>query len=225
MTLKYDLNKVMLVGRTFEEYRAMFNLNEFDLKKKIFNAASGVSSFAAEAKECNIVNGDIIYNNDYCNLAEKCRSDYDVIEKEVEKKAEMFDFSFYEGIEGHLLVRKNAYTKFLEDYKSGSDKYVFTELPYTSFHSNTFDLCLVSHLLFIYDNMLDYGFHEDTIEELLRISEEVRIFPLVNLSGERSVFVKKIIMSSKFNNFNFNIKKVNYSVFKSADEYLQIKVK
>ncbi|MGM0873249.1 MAG: hypothetical protein ACQEWV_00350 [Bacillota bacterium] len=38
----------------------------------------------------------------------------------------------------------------------------------------------------MYGDRLDYSFHLETLKELLRVtSEEVRIFPLVDLNGKR----------------------------------------
>ncbi|MDB6025077.1 MAG: hypothetical protein JWM68_1300, partial [Verrucomicrobiales bacterium] len=47
-----ELNKVVLLGRTFEEYTRYFGLNLDELRgRKILDIASGVSSFCVEANE------------------------------------------------------------------------------------------------------------------------------------------------------------------------------
>ena len=216
----------MLVGRTLAEYQAMFALDADDLNKRIFNAASGVSSVAAEATDNNITSGDIIYQFDYETLADKCSADYDKTVVEVEKKAGMFNFDFYGGLNGHLEARKQAYTKFLADYRNDRSKYIPLAFPHTNFTNDAFDLTLVSHLLFLYEEKLDYQFHKATIQELLRITrDEIRIFPLVNLTGARSAFVDKTINDKTFSECRFEIRKVDYSVFKNANEYLSIRKK
>lgn len=47
---KLEIDRVVFIGRTFEEYKAMFNLNERHLKgKKVLDCASGACSFTAHA--------------------------------------------------------------------------------------------------------------------------------------------------------------------------------
>jgi len=58
------------------------------------------------------------------------------------------------------------------------------------FKDKQFTIALISHFLFMYDGYLDYEFHKETIKEIIRItSKEIRIFPIVNLKGERSQLV------------------------------------
>jgi len=50
MVKQLSLKDIVLLGRTFDEYYRMFDLNDELLKKeKILDAASGVSSFCAQA--------------------------------------------------------------------------------------------------------------------------------------------------------------------------------
>lgn len=49
MVEKFELEDIVLIGRTFEEYYRMFALNEIVKDNKILDIASGVSSFCAEA--------------------------------------------------------------------------------------------------------------------------------------------------------------------------------
>ena len=46
-----------------------------------------------------------------------------------------------------------------------------------------------SHFLFLYSGHVDEAFHLAAIREMSRVASEVRIFPLVTLSGEPSPFV------------------------------------
>jgi len=59
------LDRVVLLGRTFEEYRRYFLLEPDDLVgKKILDVAGGVSSFCAEANQLGIkvISFDPIYS-------------------------------------------------------------------------------------------------------------------------------------------------------------------
>jgi hypothetical protein len=72
---------------------------------------------------------------------------------------------------------------FLQDYESGKrqKRYVAGALPRLEFATNPSDLCVCSHLLFLYSNQLTLEFHLCSIVELLRLAAEVRIFPLRDL--------------------------------------------
>ena len=51
-----QLDRVVLLGRTFEEYRRYFLLEPDDLVgKRVLDVAGGVSSFCAEANELGII--------------------------------------------------------------------------------------------------------------------------------------------------------------------------
>lgn len=68
-------------------------------------------------------------------------------------------------------VRMAAMTVFLEDYDTGkaNGRYVDAEMPTLPFG--------------------DHAFHLSAIKEMSRVAAEVRIFPLLTLSGEPSRFV------------------------------------
>ncbi|MDL5502207.1 MAG: hypothetical protein QSU88_03225, partial [Candidatus Methanoperedens sp.] len=77
-----DLKTVVLMGRTFEEYYKMFNLNNELLKDEFFlDAASGVSSFCAEAnaKGFNVTASDKIYCLHPDEIETKCAHDLESV--------------------------------------------------------------------------------------------------------------------------------------------------
>ena len=51
-------------------------------------------------------------------------------------------------------------------------------MPDLPFDDGAFDLALSSHLLFLYSEQFDLGFHVRALEEMLRVAAEVRVFPL-----------------------------------------------
>lgn len=92
-------------------------------------------------------------------------------------------------------VRMSAMKTFIADYDKGKAdrRYIYHELPNkTAFNEDEFDIGLSSHFLLIY-TVLGYDFHIDSINEMLRLCREVRIFPIVDLDGKESNLTKKII--------------------------------
>ena len=215
------LKDTVLLGRNFNEYVRMFNLNEDLLSYKILDVASGVSSFCAEgnAKGYDITASDKIYNLKPEEIEEKCKKDLDIMEMHLKEKFKNnFIWNEFKTIEEWKKTRERTYKTFIEDYKINRERYIYTIYPKTNFKDDEFAISLVGHFLLLYDNIFDYKFHKETIDELLRISEEIRIFPILNLRGEKSVFLGKIM-----NEYNTKIEKTNYEFMKGGNKVLIIK--
>jgi hypothetical protein len=72
---------------------------------------------------------------------------------------------------------------------------------------------------------LSYDFHKKTIIELSRVtSREIRIWPIVNVKGYRSVFVDRIKDDEDFRQWEIKINRVDYEFFKNATEMMTIKL-
>jgi len=227
MEKKLDLKDIVLIGRTFNEYYKMFNVISISKNDKILDVASGVSSFCAEA---NALGYDATASDRiYCFLAEdiekKCAKDLETTMKEMAEVKDLFKWKFFKNIEELEKQRKKAYKTFIADFKKPVKvAYVNTEYPKNSFKDKQFTIALISHFLFLYDEFLDYEFHKQTIKEIIRItSEEIRIFPIVNLKGKRSQFVDKLMKDKEFANNKIKIMKVDYEFVKGGNEMLIIK--
>jgi hypothetical protein len=120
---------------------------------------------------------------------QKCSQDLDMIIKQLPGVADLYVWNFFKDMDSLKAQREKAYKLFIEDFKNyGTKKYVPVEYPLTDFLNKHFTISLMSHFLFLYEDKLNYDFHKKTIMELLRItSKEIRIFPIVNLKGEKSV--------------------------------------
>jgi len=219
------LDDFLITGRTFEEYVAFFDLDVTAMKNmRVLDCPSGASSFIAEAKARGIkAQGcDILYCYDRDALRVQGEKS---IEKIYADTSWMVDnnFAFYHSIERHKEHRVRALEAFCADYNTRD--YWFAELPKLPYADDSFDLVLSSHLLFVYDDRLDFAFHEASITEMLRIGKEVRIFPLVDYKNSRadepnnlSPFAYR--MAEKFGG---EIVKVGFEFQKSAGYMLRIK--
>jgi hypothetical protein len=54
------------------------------------------------------------------------------------------------------------------------------------FSSDSFDLVVCSHLLFLYSAELSLAAHVASLEEMLGVGKEVRVFPLLDMDGRTS---------------------------------------
>jgi len=81
-----ELKKVVLLGRTLEEYLRYFGLTENELRgKKILDLASGVSSFCAEAnaKGIQATAFDPIYELTPEEIKNRCEADLEFVTREI----------------------------------------------------------------------------------------------------------------------------------------------
>ncbi|MEO5361683.1 MAG: hypothetical protein H7843_14770 [Nitrospirota bacterium] len=224
---KLDIKEIVLLGRTFDEYFLAFNLQDVSLKDgKILDAASGVSSFAAEAamQGINVTGSDRIYSLTASTIESKCAVDLDYVMAQMPGVAHLYKWEYFKDVESLKEVRTRAYKTFIGDFqRQGSSRYVTCEYPKTDFPCNEFAITLISHFLFLYDDRLNYKFHADTIKECLRItSKEIRIFPIVNLKGELSPYVKKILSDEAFRHCTKTIHTVDYEFINNGNKMLVI---
>lgn len=216
---KLDISITTLSGRTFEEYKDMFRLTDFIGKgQRILDVASGVSTFCADAAKNGIdaaacdplygytaqdIESAALYKLD-APLGNLCSGDERLADANTLKEK-----------------RKAALRTFLKDYDASPSRYYGRAFPDSGFDSGEFTAALSSHFLFTYDGIYDYDFHKRTILEMLRItSKEVRICPLVNLSGERSPFVHRIVNEIFNMGYGISIDKVHG--FEKDSEMLRI---
>ena len=222
--MSFKLEDFLITGRTFGEYMAFFNLKTSELDGcKVLDCPSGASSFIAEAKAKGIdAKGvDILYQYEREDIKSQGVKSIEMIyqNQDVFDKANM---SFYGSVANHRRFREEALRQFSEDYNR--QDYLFAQLPRLPFEDESFDMLLSSHLLFVYDDRLDYDFHQNSIKEMLRVSREVRIFPLVDYNNTRvdeeenfSPYVYQIVQK-----FGGEIIKVDFEFQKGANYMLRI---
>ena len=226
--MPFELKEIVPWGRSFDEYRRMFKLTSEDLAKSILGCGDGPASFNAEATEqgISVISVDPIYS---CSR-EVIERRFDEVKSEVLKKTEAdkdrFVWKYFRDVEHLGEERTKAMLRFLEDYEKGLlvSRYILGELPSLPFESQSKDIALVSHLLFLYSDHLDLDFHIASIRELLRIANEVRIFPTLQLGCTPSPHVSRVIDEFQ-NSCSVELIKVDYEFQLNGNTMLQIKEK
>ena len=224
---RIELDRVVLLGRTLKEYSAYFQLSEADLRSgRILDVGAGVSSFCAEAATlgCDVTAADPIYDLSLDAIAERSRADLANVLDQLPDVQHKYNWTFYRDPDELARYRTIARELFLKDYSTNRERYVTTSLPSTGFADREFNLVLVSYFLFLYDDLLDYDFHKRSILELARIAQrEVRIYPLANLRGMKSVFVESLTRDPDCAALAFTIIKSDFEFLKNANEMLIIR--
>ncbi|MCL1699586.1 SAM-dependent methyltransferase [Lysinibacillus sp. Bpr_S20] len=224
---KLDLERIVFIGRTFEEYLNMFSLSEKELHgKKILDCPAGACSFTAIGNKSgfDVTACDIAYYHSGEDLKNKGLQDIEHTAEHLQKVQSNYKWAYFKDIEGLKHNRLRALYDCTNDMKEFNERYIPVTLPSLPFENEEFDMLLSAHFLFMYSDRLDYQFHLDTLNELLRITkEEIRIFPLVDLEGKRYKHLEQLI--SYLNNSGCTVEEVNvpYEFQINANSMLIIK--
>jgi hypothetical protein len=203
MVMKLD--KVVPFGRSLDEYIKMFNLSAEDLQKNILGVGDGPASFNAEGttKGYRITSIDPIYQFEGKEIKQRFDAVVDNIIDQVIATPNNWVWSYHKNPQKLKASRIKTLETFLQDYPQGKQagRYQAQELPHLGFADQSYDLALCSHFLFLYSEQCDRDFHLAAIAEMLRISREVRIFPLLTLMQETSPYLDFVI--DKFANLGY----------------------
>jgi hypothetical protein len=220
------LNEVVPWGRTLQEYKLMFNLSEIDLNKKILGCGDGPASFNAEMTELgySVVSIDPIYEFSGNQIRQRVQETYEPIISQVKQNVDHYIWQNFHDPEQLGYARLAAMDKFLLDYEIGRIKgrYLWQSLPKLELADHQFELCVCSHLLFLYSDHLSLDFHIASIHELLRISKEVRIFPLLKLDCEPSPYLELVVNLLSSQQFDITVQPVAYEFQKGGNQMLKI---
>jgi len=221
-----ELENIVPWGRNFAEYRDMFALSEEDLQKRIVGCGDGPASFNAEVTQMggSVVSVDPIYAFSVEQIAGRIDEVAEVVMAQVRQNAHRFVWKNIPDPDSLYTIRMEAMCRFLEDYETGKSagRYVEGSLPELAFDAGRFDLALCSHLLFLYDKQLDLAFHEAAVLEMLRVADEVRIFPLVTLENAPSPHLELLMKRLTERGYRCEICRTDYEFQKGGDAMLRI---
>ena len=226
-TMAFLLKNVVPWGRRLSEYQDMFGLTEAEIaSKRIVSFGDGPASFNAEGTKMggNILSLDPIYQFSRQELADRLEETRGIVMEQMRQNQNHYRWNKIKSLEELEQIRLSAIRMFLEDFEQGlkEGRYRYHELPErTEFPEDTFDLGLSSHFLLLYTS-LGFDFHIRSVEEMLRICREVRIFPLVNLDAEKTELTQQVIRYFQ-NQYEVQIKPVGYEFQKGADQMLVIR--
>lgn len=224
---KLELDRIIFIGRTFEEYLDMFMLSIEDLKgKKILDCPAGACSFTAVGNKTglDVTACDIAYYHSDEDLKNKGLKDIDHAMEHMHKVQHHFKWDYFKDINGLRNHRLSALQACSTDMRKYNERYIPVTLPVLPFENEEFDILLSAHFLFMYADRLDYHFHIETLRELLRVTkEEVRIFPLVDLEGKKYEHLDKVVRYLVENGCTVEEVKVPYEFQLNANSMLTIK--
>ncbi len=220
-----NLKSVVPLGRSLDEYQKMFNLSEKDLSKNIIGVGDGPASFNAEMRSRGlyVTSVDPLYELTGEKITQQFYRSIDDIIHQVKSTPDNWVWTYHQSPEDLRTTREKTLENFVKDYEQGKQqgRYRTAELPnLLGIEDGAYDLALCSHFLFLYSEQFDCEFHEAAIREMLRVASEVRIFPLLTLSGEKSLHVKSVIGKLGSQGWNVGVEKVSYELQRGGNEML-----
>lgn len=192
-----DLKNIVPWGRSYSEYADMFCLSSEDIEKSILGCGDGPASFNAELTERggSVVSVDPIYRFSEDQLKSRISEVYEEIMPQMESEKDKYVWDNISSVSELGRIRMSSMNKFLSDYELGKaqQRYVHGSLPVLPFEDCQFELALCSHFLFLYSEQVSLQQHLDSMNELTRVANEVRVYPLVTLKGQSSTHLNSVI--------------------------------
>ena len=226
MAGEFQLKDVLPWGRNRAEYVTFFDLDEIDSETRILDCAGGPASFNVEMKEAGyrVTSADPLYQFSASEIAGRVEATRTQMAAGLRAALHRFVFTWHETIERHEAIRMEALRHFLKDFETGKreKRYLAAALPDLPFDDRAFDIALSSHFLFLYSDHFDAERHVTFINEMMRVADEARIFPLLDLDGEPSRHVEPVRNALRAEGLESEIRRVDYEFQKGGNEMLRV---
>lgn len=202
----------------------MFSLSAADLGKRILGCSDGPAGFNAELtrRGGQVISVDPVYQFSVDEIKSRIEATYETVLGQTRQNQDEFIWTYIKTVDELGRVRREAMHQFLTDYPNGKGRYIGGELPSLDFSDKAFDLALCSHFLFLYGEHFSADFHIQSIVELCRVAQEVRIFPLLELGAKKSRHLGEVIERLGYQGYGCAVEKVAYEFQKGGNEMLRV---
>lgn len=223
----FTLDEVVPWGRSMEEYVAMFRLTEADLALRILGCGDGPAGFNADLtrRGGRVVSVDPVYAFAVRDLRSRVADTYDAVITQMRQHRDDYVWESIASVEELGRVRLAAMETFFADFEVGKreGRYVIGELPRLPFGDDDFDLALSSHFLFLYSAHFSAEFHFEALREMLRVSREIRVFPLLTLDGAPSPHLEFVCRQLTDSGYRAQVGRVPYEFQRGGNHMLVVK--
>lgn len=223
----FTLDKVVPWGRSDDEYLRMFDLTEAELGLRLLGCGDGPAAFNATLTQRGgkIISVDPVYAFDAEQIRGRISETYATVMAQMRQNQSDYVWGVIPSVEQLGSLRLAAMETFLSDFDAGKQqgRYIPGELPSLPFAQGAFDIALSSHFLFLYSAYLSAEFHVQALQEMLRVSREVRVFPLLTLAGSPSPHLPFVQEHLSKNGIIGETKRVPYEFQRGGNAMLVIK--
>lgn len=224
--MAFELSSVVPWGRSFDEYLAMFALDDTDLNGSVLGCGDGPASFNSVATQqgYTVISADPLYRFSEAEIQSRIVETAQSIVEQTRRNAGEFVWKHFQSFDELIEARMSAMHEFLSDFAQGANagRYIDASLPDLPFPRQSFDVALCSHFLFLYSEQLDLQFHVESVIELYRVSREVRIFPLLELGSVPSRHLQAVTEELEYQGYSVEQVRVNYEFQKNGNQMLRI---
>ena len=224
--MTFRLDDIVPWGRSFDEYVAMFALDDDDLSKTILGCGDGPAAFNAgmARRGAAMISVDPVYAFSADQIRSRISATYPTVVEQIRENMDTFVWDTCQSPEEIGRLRLQAMQEFLDDFPVGlrDGRYQTAELPTMPFADGEFELALCSHLLFLYADRLSVQFHLDSLRELARVSAEVRVFPLLDLDASPSAHLGPVTAVLRADGYRVRVERVPYELQKGGNEMLRV---
>lgn len=233
----FVFDSVLFFGRSLSEYIQMFDLELDKLKESsILDCAAGPASFTAEALEqgFQVMACDPRYGTTVDDLGAINSMHMLEVMSRQPAAAHLFEKNIVTLDPEFQKNKKKSLLQFVSDYECGYEKgrYVQAALPELPFADRSFSLCLSSNFLFLYsdyaeggmlkDSPFDYDFHLQSILEMTRVANEVRLYPLKGPHRKIHSYLASLMEDLSIRGYRAELVPVRYRDVKDAHHMLKI---
>jgi len=205
----------------------MFNLTEAELGLRLLGCGDGPAAFNATLTQRGgkIISVDPVYAFDAEQIRGRISETYETVMAQMRQNQSDYVWGVIPSVEQLGSLRLAAMATFLFDYDAGKQqgRYISGQLPSLPFAQGAFDIALSSHFLFLYSAHLSAEFHVQALQEMLRVSREVLVFPLLTLAGAPSPHLPFVREHLSKNGIGLKIKRVPYEFQRGGNAMLVIK--
>ena len=246
MMPKLDSNLVVPSVKSFDEYIKMFDLSSEDLQQRIVAIPGGPSSFNAEGTKAgfNITSICPGYRCSDTELREIINRYLPDNVDGVIANPQNWVWSYHTSPQALKENCFKAVEMFFDDYEPGKKdgRYLHLDIHHQDIHhqdvlcldvpDRCFDLALSSHFLFYHSDRCDLGFvgldldyHLAAIKEMLRVSKEVRIFPLLTIMQMQNIspYLEPVQQEFSKLGYSVSVQTVPYEFQPGGNQMLVIK--
>jgi len=222
----FSLQNVVPWGRSFEEYVAIFDLSDKDLACGILDCGDSPAGFNVELSRRGgrVTSIDPIYAFSGTQIRQRISDTYDRVMMQMRNNRDQYIWTSIASVDELDRMCMSAMDAFLADYVTGKAeaRYIAGELPCLPFADNSFDIALSSHFLFLYSAHFSEEFHVQALSEMLRISSEIRVFPLLCLNGKPSPYMGGVMAKLNVRGFRAEVRSVSYEFQLGTNKMLRV---
>jgi hypothetical protein len=218
---------MLVTSRSYQEYAAMFDLDDTATGGLVIDCCAGASSFVAELASRGAVGVavDPVYAKGVDAVRRSAAASLTAGTGIVRDHADRFVWQWYGCPARRDRMRAAAVDRFVRDVTDRPSAYLAGELPHLPLASASADLVLCSHLLFTWADRLDVDWHRAALADLVRVTRlEVRVFPLVTQgTGAAVPFLGRLIDELRAQGHEVAVREVPYEFQRGAHAMLVIR--